>query len=141
MSEVLSLPELTSQHSVKIIRTDSTENLRAAELHRETCRLSTWKSHLLFCLATPCGGFDWPLSLETMLRVRVSVGTQHNGSSLGQSFSISADFQFSSTSVSPPMAYLSDPLPSPSEGLRFLIPAAYLPASPPFWSVTLGSLL
>ena len=64
MSEVLSLPELTSQHSVKIIRTDSTENLRAAELHRETCRLSNWKSHLLFCLATPCGGFDWPLSLE-----------------------------------------------------------------------------
>ena len=43
-SEVITLLELTSQHPAKTLRTDHTETLRSAELHRETCRLGTRKS-------------------------------------------------------------------------------------------------
>ena len=144
MCEVLSLLKLNSQHPVKTLRTDHTETLRSAELHRETCRLGTRKS---LPLLTGSSMWRFWLAIEswvtwaTPLGLEFAEGTQYSVSSLGQSFSISADFQFSSTNVSPPIAYLSVLPPSPWEGLRFLIPAAYLPASPPFWSVTLGSLL
>ena len=36
MSEVLSLPELPSQHSLKTVRTEHIETLRSPELQRET---------------------------------------------------------------------------------------------------------
>ena len=140
MCEVLSLLELNSQHPAKTLRTDHTETLRSAELHRETCRLGTRKS---LPLLTGSSMWRFWLAIESWVTWAPPLGleyvkeTQHRGSSFGQKFSRSVDLKFISTRTSRPIAYRSVLPSSPWENVRLHIPAIQLPASTPLWAVTL----